>query len=284
MLKEIAIADAYGAGFEFSTPEKILQHNHLTQYQPHELYQTIGKYTDDTQMSVAVAEVMLKHPAPHKLDFANAFVNCFKRDVRSGYAEGFYNLLLAVDSGQALLDSIRPNSERNGAAMRAVPLGLYADKQRVIDLASIQASITHHTEAGIASSVSVALAAHFGLHHKGTIKDLADFLQQEGFLRWDLQWNQPATVLAFDTLSAALSCLLRNQTLSDLLKDCIRLGGDTDSVAAIAVGIASCYPDYSQDFPAHLWHTLDEPHYGLSFLAKLDESLQQQFLPRHPSI
>ena len=278
MLTEIAIADAYGAGFEFSTPEKIEQENNLQRYQPHELYQTIGKYTDDTQMSIAVAEAMLSHPAPSKLAFANAFIDCFKRDVRTGYAEGFYNLLLSVDSGQALLDTIRPNSERNGAAMRSVPIGLYKNKQQVIDIARLQASITHDTEMGIASSITVALAAHFGLHQHGNIADLHDFLQQENLAQWDLYWNKPASVLAFDSISAALTCLLRNHTLSGLLKDCISLGGDTDSVAAIALGIASCYRNYTQDLPAQLLHTLDENTYGLPFLAALDESLQQRFL------
>ena len=278
MLLEIAIADAYGAGFEFSAPERILQLNHLQQYQPHELHQTIGKYTDDTQMSIAVAEVMLAFPTPDQLAFANAFVDCFKRDVRTGYAEGFYNLLLSVDSGQALLDSIRPNSERNGAAMRAVPLGLYADKQQVIAMSALQASITHDTEMGVASSSSVALAAHFGLHRKGALHDLPDFMAQEGLMHWNLQWNQPASVLAFDTLSAALTCLLRNHAMSELLKDCISLGGDTDSVAAIALGIASCYTEYAQDLPVPLLHTLDENTYGLNFLTTLDKSLQQHFL------
>lgn len=278
MLIEIAIADAYGAGFEFSTPEKIKQQNNLQQYQLHELHQTIGKYTDDTQMSIAVAEVMLSHAAPGKLNFANAFVDCFKRDIRTGYAEGFYNLLLSVDSGQALLDTIRPNSERNGAAMRAVPLGLYADKQRVIDLASIQASITHNTEIAIASSITVALAAHFGLHQHGKIDELSHFLQQEGYDCWNLQWNKPASVLAFDTISAALTCLLRNNKLSDLLIDCINMGGDTDSVAAISIGIASCYAEYINDLPETLRHGLDEATYGIDFLSRLEQSLTQRFL------
>ena len=53
MLTEIAIADAYGAGFEFCAVEKIRLHNNLESYCKHELYDISAKYTDDTQMSIA---------------------------------------------------------------------------------------------------------------------------------------------------------------------------------------------------------------------------------------
>ena len=49
MLYEIAIADAYGAGFEFAAPEVIAQHNDLSCYVPHQLYGMLGNYTDEKQ-------------------------------------------------------------------------------------------------------------------------------------------------------------------------------------------------------------------------------------------
>jgi ADP-ribosylglycohydrolase len=82
MLLEIAIGDAYGAGFEFSAREKIVHGNTLARYLPHDLGIEAGHYTDDTQMSIAVSETLLGASELTSDAFADAFVRCFKRDPR----------------------------------------------------------------------------------------------------------------------------------------------------------------------------------------------------------
>jgi len=273
MLYEIAIADAYGAGFEFAAPEVIAKHNDLSGYIPHQLYGMPGNYTDDTQMSLALAELLIVDSEWTALNIANQFVKCFKRDPRQGYSKGFYTLLQQVENGQQLLTTIRAISTRNGAAMRSVPLGVIADRQQLLNYARQQAAITHNTTIGIASSCAVALAAHYGLYKLGEISQLPAFLQREGYGDWDFNWQQAVSVEAFDTISAALSCLLRHDNLADLLQSCVVLSGDTDSVAAIAVGIACCFTSYRKNLPEHLKQTLNEPQYGLAYLAELDKQL-----------
>ncbi|WP_027671601.1 ADP-ribosylglycohydrolase family protein [Rheinheimera baltica] len=273
MLYEIAIADAYGSGFEFAATEVIAQHNDLSCYVPHQLYGMLGNYTDDTQMSLALAELLVADAEWTALNIADKFVKCFKRDPRQGYSKGFYAVLQQVENGQQLLTTLRAHSTRNGAAMRAVPLGIIASKHQLLTYAKQQAAITHNTPTGIASSCTVALAAHFGLYQLGEISQLPAFLQSEGFADWNYNWQQAVTVEAFDTVSAALSCLLRHDNLADLLQSCVALSGDTDSVAAIAVGIASCFTSYRKNLPEHLAQTLNEPQYGLAYLAELDKQL-----------
>ncbi|MEO3864242.1 ADP-ribosylglycohydrolase family protein [Rheinheimera fenheensis] len=273
MLLEIAIADAYGAGFEFAAPELITRQNNLSGYVPHQLYGMLGNYTDDTQMSLALAELLVTDAEWTALNIADKFVECFKRDPRQGYSKGFYALLQQVEDGQQLLAELRALSTRNGAAMRAVPLGIIANKSQLLAYAKQQAAITHNTPVGIASSCAVALAAHYGLYQLGELSQLPAFLQSESFADWDYNWQQAVSVEAFDTVSAALSCLLRHDNLADLLQSCVSLSGDTDSVAAIAVGIASCFTSYSKNLPEHLKHNLNESKYGLAYLAKLDKQL-----------
>ena len=273
MLQEIAIADAYGAGFEFAAPEIIATHNNLHDYVPHQLYGMLGNYTDDTQMSLALSELLISNSDWTALNIANQFVRCFKRDPRQGYSKGFYSLLTQVEDGKQLLDSIRAISTRNGAAMRSVPLGVLADKQQLLAYAKQQAIITHNTAIGIVSSRAVALSAHFGLYQLGDVSQLPAFLQSEEVGDWNYDWQHTVTVEAFDTVSAALSCLLRHDNLADLLQSCVALSGDTDSVAAIAVGIASCFTSYSKNLPEHLKQTLNEPQYGMAYLAELDKQL-----------
>ncbi|MFV5376325.1 ADP-ribosylglycohydrolase family protein [Acinetobacter calcoaceticus] len=270
MLTEIAIADAYGAGFEFCSEDKIISQNNLDLYSKHELYDILGKYTDDTQMSIAIVEFILSGQEWNKENIASKFIECFKRDVRLGYSEGFFNLLSKVESSKELLELIIPTSERNGAAMRSVPIGFLKNKEDVIALAKLQAQVTHDSPIGIQSSCAVALAAHFGTHQKGSIRDLESFLESEQYGNWDYNWKDRVSLNAYDTVSAALTCLLKHSSLSELLKSCINLGGDTDSVAAIAVGLATCFKEYKKDLPIQLYNNLNEDKYGISFLLDLE--------------
>lgn len=270
MLTEIAIADAYGAGFEFCSEDKIISLNNLELYSKHELYDILGKYTDDTQMSIAIVEFILSDQEWNKENIASKFIECFKRDVRLGYSEGFFNLLSKVESSKELLELIIPTSERNGAAMRSVPIGFLKNKEDVIALAKLQAQVTHDSPIGIQSSCAVALAAHFGTHQKGSISDLESFLESEQYGNWDYNWKDRVSLNAYDTVSAALTCLLKHSSLSELLKSCINLGGDTDSVAAIAVGLATCFREYKKDLPIQLYNNLNEDKYGISFLLDLE--------------
>ncbi|MDP9803029.1 ADP-ribosylglycohydrolase family protein [Acinetobacter calcoaceticus] len=270
MLTEIAIADAYGAGFEFCSEDKIISLNNLELYSKHELYDILGKYTDDTQMSIAIVEFILSDREWNKENIASKFIECFKRDVRLGYSEGFFNLLSKVESSKELLELIIPTSERNGAAMRSVPIGFLKNKEDVIALAKLQAQVTHDSPIGIQSSCAVALAAYFGTRQKGSINDLESFLESEQYGNWDYNWRDRVSLNAYDTVSAALTCLLKHSSLSELLKSCINLGGDTDSVAAIAVGLATCFMEYKKDLPIQLYNNLNEDKYGISFLLDLE--------------
>jgi len=275
VLTEIAIADAYGAGFEFCAIEKISIHNNLESYCKHELYDISGKYTDDTQMSIAIAEFILSGKEWNKENIAAKFLESFKRDIRFGYSEGFYNLLTQVSSGKELLNRLISTSERNGAAMRSVPIGFLKNKSDVVTFATLQAQITHNTRLGISSSCAVALAAYYGLQERGTLSELESFLEDEGFNEWNFNWQERVSLSAYDTVSAAFSCLLKYESMSSLLKACIELGGDTDSVASIAIGLATCFSEYKNDLPNHLFQMLKEDKYGISFLTNLDKDLMK---------
>lgn len=106
----LEIGDAYGAGFEFSDRAKIDTYNNLSQYCEHELGISAGCYTDDAQMSLAIAELMIDNASWTKVNLANKFVECFKRDERLGYSKGFYSFLQSIQSGDEFLNKMKPNS------------------------------------------------------------------------------------------------------------------------------------------------------------------------------
>jgi ADP-ribosyl-[dinitrogen reductase] hydrolase len=277
MLLEIAIGDAYGAGFEFSGREKIRAYNTLTAYVPHELGIAAGCYTDDTQMSVAISEVLLSQEAMSSDVFADAYVRCYRRDRRQGYAKGLQGLLQECEDGAALRKQIRPDSRRNGAAMRSVPLGLISDKALLATVAGEQARVTHNTHEGVLSAQVVALMAHFLLYEQAGLIDLPKLILRDTDFALLADWNDEVECDAIQTLHAVNTALLRNRSMSDLLRDCVNFGGDVDSVAAIALGIASLTPEYIFDLPASLVDGLEGGVYGRDFLAHLDAALAIKF-------
>ena len=85
MLLELAIGDAYGAGFEYAHRSYVQQHNDLSRYVKRPKYSiTPGFYTDDAQMSIAIAELLFEQIECKPLNIATKFVDCFKRDPREG--------------------------------------------------------------------------------------------------------------------------------------------------------------------------------------------------------
>ena len=277
MLTEIAIADAYGAGFEFSPPEKVASKNDLSAFQKHELYGIQGKYTDDTQLTIAISEALLEREIPDKEYIAQKILDCFKRDPRPGYSKGFYEILCSAKTATDFLAKLNPDSSRNGAAIRSVPLGYLRNIETVALVARTQASLTHDTPMGILSSTTVATIAHYAIHRGIGIRDIPHILAKHNLDKWNLNWTTAVSVSAYDTMCAALSCLIGNRSMSALLISCVALCGDTDSVASIAVGLASCFNEYNNDLPAALIKSLDEPIYGIAFLDDLETALNNQY-------
>ena len=158
MLLELAIGDAYGAGFEFADHNIIDDHNDLSGYIKHQKHDiTPGNYTDDTQMSIAIAEMMLNGHDWTILNIANKFVEVFKRDPRLGYSSRMFAALTKSKDGSEFLKKIDPKSERSGAAMRAPPLGFLPEIDQVIEYATLQAKLTHKTQIGINSAIASAV-------------------------------------------------------------------------------------------------------------------------------
>lgn len=76
MLIEIAIGDAYGAGFEYVKDEVVRASNTLQGYIQHPRHGLqAGQYTDDTQMSLALAEALVEQSPWDAVSLAQRFVD-----------------------------------------------------------------------------------------------------------------------------------------------------------------------------------------------------------------
>jgi ADP-ribosyl-[dinitrogen reductase] hydrolase len=276
MLLELAIGDAYGAGFEYADPEMIRQQNNLSRYVKHPRHHIQpGCYTDDTQMSLAIAETIVSGEPWQPAVLADKFVEVFQRDPRKGYATNFYHFLEHVRDGDQFLRDIHPNSEKSGAAMRAAPIGIYPTIPLVIERCTIQAALTHNTPKGINAAVAAALMTHYFLYHLGPKSELGIFLEKQVPGRWASPWTGKVQSPGWMSVQAAVTALTRCSTLGDVLKACIQFSGDVDTVAAIALAAGSCSTEIAQDLPAHLFDELENGQYGRDYIRLLDTQLMK---------
>jgi ADP-ribosylglycohydrolase len=275
MLLESAVGDAYGAGFEYASDDLVLAHNTATHFIQHPRHRGIrpGMYTDDTQMSLAVAEALVSGErwTPERL--ADGFVAAFRRDPREGYAGGFYAFLQQVTSGGEFLARIRPDSDKSGAAMRAAPLGVLPTAGEVLDKCRVQAALTHDTPDGVHAAQAAALLSHYFLYRLGPKADVGRFLEGQVPGPWAAPWVGKVGSKGWMSARAAVTAVTRNARLSDLLRDCVAFTGDVDTVATIALAAASCSDEYEQDLPESLVWTLENGAYGRDYIVELDRRL-----------
>lgn len=274
MLIELAIGDAYGAGFEYVSRQFVERHNDLSDYVQHPRHNIRpGHYTDDTQMSLAIAEAIISNEPWTPENLANRFITVFKRDPREGYAQGFYYFLSGVRDGRDFLNCIQPESDKSGAAMRAAPIGVFRTVEEVIERCQVQAALTHNTREGINAAVSAALATHYLLFELGSKKTLGHFIEQHVPGDWSEPWRGKVGPKGWMSVRAAITAITQSSSMSELLRRCVAFTGDVDTVAAIALAAGSCAVEIEQDLPPHLHQSLENGPLGYNYIKKLDEKL-----------
>jgi ADP-ribosyl-[dinitrogen reductase] hydrolase len=274
MLVELAVGDAYGAGFEYTgqMPPTDLAEMRYVQHPRHRGTRP-GMYTDDTQMSLAIAELLVEGRKWTPENIAGKFVEVFHRDSREGYAGGFYSFLQQTRTAEAFLRNIRPDSDKSGAAMRAGPLGVLPSVGQVLDRCRVQAVLTHDTQDGIHAAQAAALMTHYFLYDLGLRARLGEFLAGQVPGQWDVPWIGKVKSKGWMSVRAAVTAVQRNDSLARLLRDCVAFTGDVDTVATIALAAASCSGEYARDLPAGLIEGLENGPYGKDYLARLDAGL-----------
>ncbi|MDF1497215.1 MAG: ADP-ribosylglycohydrolase family protein [Patescibacteria group bacterium] len=297
MLVYIGIADAYAAACEYSDDpaikQKLLNGECYAMHPRHK--HPPGNYTDDTEMSVANARVLIDYEFPFRpIQFADAYVNEFNRGgKRDGYARRFQDFLEHVSDGKDFLARIKPDSAKNGAAMRAVPIGVLPSVDMVLEAATIQAAITHNTPEGLFSARLVALMSHYSLYDSNSLSCVAaycaDHLPKEDMdlyahlLNSDWPSTKPVTKtrqysVGITTAHACVTLIKKEKSLWQMMQALIHMGGDTDSVAAIVWGVASArYQD--EKIPLFLYADLEggKTKTGTKYLKGLGTALMKKY-------
>jgi len=199
-------------------------------------------FTDDTVMTVAVAYALI-----HQLDYATSLKMFGRKYPNAGYGGYFYHWIHAADSQPYY-------SWGNGSAMRVSPVGFAFDSVgRVLAEAEKSAAVTHNHPEGIKGAQAVALAVFLARagHSKAEIKrgisrrfgydldrTLADIRPSYSF-DVSCQGSVPPAIVAF----------LESTDVETAIRNAISLGGDSDTLACIAGGIAHAF---YREIPKHI--------------------------------
>ena len=229
----------------------------------------VGRYTDDTHMTIAVAEWLLDSPQLDGGDLMDRFAQGYHPGRR--YGSGAAQVLQAyAERGGDWRDyatlMFPEGSFGNGAAMRVAPIGcLYAhDPARLIQAARISARTTHAHRlarqgavlqaAAVATALQQTPAEAFLTQMQRWLSRLIreewidEYLQAlktvEQALREDWPEARAGEVLgngvaALESVPLALYCFLRHpDSFENVLRSAIYMGGDADTVAAMAGSIS----------------------------------------------
>jgi ADP-ribosylglycohydrolase len=191
-------------------------------------------FTDDTVLTVALAESIMTGT-----DYVSLMRAYYRRYPEASYGLSFRGWAESTDA--------KPyNSWGNGAAMRISPVGFaYNSLDGVLTRAAEYTAVTHNHPEGLKGAQATAAAIF--LARTGTAK--ADIKQYTtttfGYnlsstvdeIRPTYQFNESCQ----DTVPQAIVCFLESTSFEDAIRNAISLGGDSDTLACIAGGIAQAH-------------------------------------------
>lgn len=284
MLIDIILADASGRPYEFSPKEERDKFD-IKKYGG----TGAGVYSDDGQMSIALAEHMLADAPPTQESYAEYFIEAYRRDPRAGYSKRTASAL-SNSSPRRMLNASVFGPKGNGSVMRCVPLGLYSDPLEVAGRAMIQSTVTHTSIHAANASIVTALASYY-FYHKwhviGSANGIIAFLNEyagEGLVRDVIiggkvegEVGNDATATASYCIRAAVQILTTTKSVSEAIKTAVATGGDVDSTACITAGLITMASDVVSDVPASLYSGLENGPYGRDYVRALDRSLIDKF-------
>lgn len=279
-LSIMAIADAYAMKYEFVEHDPDKTHYDLF-YGPHPWHKDyqVAHYSDDTQMSIANAELLLTGRTSFTDDeFIEAWLATFKRDPRVGYSKYMYQVMNEAQNAADFRARVNGRGDTSGGMMRAGVFGLQADIGTVKRLAAQQANITHDTPAGRNAALAAALGVHF-LHHGGSRSRVDLFVDHHMPQNWLENGYKNDTGNALNIMQAIRNVVHNSRTMSQLLVHTVNYGckTDTDTICATAALMASRDPWVRNDLPHILYAKLENGTYGMDYLQRLDEKLMQAF-------
>ena len=227
------IGDIVGSPYEFD------YRNIKTKDFP--LFSKQSEFTDDTVMTIAVAEALLKVGIDATLDDIRKEVIAKMqlwgvRYPNAGYGVRFMRWLTERNPQPY-------NSWGNGSAMRVSSVGwLYDSLERTLDVAKATADVTHNHPEGMKGAQATAAAIYLARNGKDRPEIRAYIEKTFGydFSRTcdEIRPTYRHVESCQETVPEALTAVWEGKDFEDTIRLAVSLGGDSDTLTCIAGGIA----------------------------------------------
>lgn len=222
-------------------------------------------FTDDSVMTVAVCKAILLNSEPvekrqikaRAIEYAAQFKQYYSYFPHAGYGQMF--IKWASERGNIK----KQRSYGNGAAMRAVPIGYAYDSiEQVCMQAKASCLYTHNCREAIRGTQAVACAVF--LANRGETKDsIRNYISRKFRLDLDYSIEEIKSSYSFDSstnysVPPAIVAFLDSDNYESAVRNAVSLGGDADTMACIAGGIAEAfYGEIPEDIKNFCYSRLD---------------------------
>ena len=243
------IGDIVGSRFEFR--------NHLSK--EFEFFHPDCEFTDDTVMTCAVAKALMDSQ-PDFSDLSEKTVAAMQEIGRKypncGYGARFIHWMFSDDPQPY-------NSCGNGSAMRISPVGFVAcDVEEAKKLSAAVTCVSHNHPEGMKGAEATAVA--IVMARQGKSKENIRAAMEEYYdlsttvEEYRTQWQGHGKEICQVSVPQALACFFEGDSFEDVIRNCISIGGDSDTIAAIAGGIAEAYFGVPDEYAVKALQFLDE--------------------------
>jgi poly(ADP-ribose) glycohydrolase ARH3 len=228
-----------------------------------------GRYTDDTAMTIGVAESLIACRGFDADHMAETFARNYAAEPWRGYGFGPPTIFKMMREGtpwQDAAERLYPGgSFGNGSAMRVAPVGLlyYDDLPKVADVARQSSRITHTHPLGTdgaalqACAVALAVQAKPGTLDPSAVLGALSACVSQAVYHEKLQAMRRLldrrasmdeavaelgnTIEAFNSVPIAIYAFLAGATFAGAIENALAAGGDRDTIGAMAGASAGAY-------------------------------------------
>lgn len=207
------------------------------------------RYTDDSVMTLAVAQWLMTDPEHSEEGLVREMQRLGRGHFKAGYGGRFKAWLMSKEPQPY-------NSWGNGSAMRVSPVALYATSlEEALELARKTANVTHNHPEGIKGALSVAECVFICKEAKDieTAKEeIRRTIPQKYGYDLDRTLDEIRPGYKFDvscqgSVPEAIIAFLESTLLEDCVRSAVSIGGDSDTIAAIACSIYAANKEWSDE-------------------------------------
>lgn len=213
---------------------------HNVKTEDFELLPPGSRFTDDTVMTLAVAEWLMTDPTHSERTLIECMQRLGRKYPNAGYG-GMFSRWLITENPKPY------NSFGNGSAMRVSPVGLYANSlEETLELARITASVSHNHPEGIKGAQAIAAAIYLKrteeFDTKGKIKR---FVEQNFGYDLDINIRDIRNDYSFDVTCqgsvpiAIMAFLQEPYSAETAIRLAVSMGGDSDTIGCMTASIAT---------------------------------------------